>query len=280
MHRLAGAATGVLLAGPFTLAFFSGGFFDQPRLVAGVVACVLVGVAALSSRVPFPRALPGRLALGSLAALCGLTALSVEWAPSAGDVVDDTGRLLLYLAALTAGLALLRERRARAVLEPALAGGALVVILYGLSERFLPGIVELGRSTTAAGRLEQPLTYWNAMGGMAGLGIVLSARLAGDPGRPPGLRAAAGAAAVPLGLGVFMSFSRGALLAAGLGLLRPVRARAGAAPAGSRLHHGEPRRRARLSRCRRSPGHTDPRGRGARRTGRRVAGGRAGARGR
>lgn len=31
MRRLAGAAaTAVLLAGPFVLAFFSGGFFDRP----------------------------------------------------------------------------------------------------------------------------------------------------------------------------------------------------------------------------------------------------------
>ena len=220
MRRLAGAASAaVLLAGPFVLAFFSGGFFDRARLTAALVAWLLVLVAALVSPVPLPRALPGRLALGSLALLCGLTALSLEWGPLAQDVVDDTGRLLLYLGALVAAVALLRGPRARAALEPVLAGGALVVVLYGLSERFLPGIVELARSTTAAGRLEQPLTYWNAMGGMAALGIVLAARVAGDPGRTPALRAAAAAAAVPLGLGVYMSFSRGALLSASLGLI-------------------------------------------------------------
>ena len=220
MRRLAGAAaTAVLLAGPFVLAFFSGGFFDRPRLTAALVAWLLVAVAAITSAVPLPRALPGRLALASLALLCALTAISVEWAPLAGDVVDDTGRLLLYLGTLTAAVALVRGAAAQAVLEPALAAGALVVVLYGLSERFLPGLVELGRSTTAAGRLEQPLTYWNAMGGMAALGTVLSARLAGDPARPPALRGAAAAAAVPLGLGVYMSFSRGSLLAASLGLL-------------------------------------------------------------
>ena len=220
MRRLAGAAaTAVLLAGPFVLAFFSGGFFDRPRLTAALVAWLLVGVAALVSPVPLPRALPGRLALGSLALLCALTALSLEWGPLAQDVVDDTGRLLLYLGVLVAAVALLRGARARAALEPVLAGGALVVVLYGLSERFLPGVIELARSTTAAGRLEQPLTYWNAMGGMAALGIVLATRVAGDPERSPVLRAAAAAAAVPLGLGVYMSFSRGALLSACLGLL-------------------------------------------------------------
>ena len=33
---------------------------------------------------------------------------------------------------------------------------------------------------SAAGRLDQPLTYWNATGALAALGLVLCARVAGD----------------------------------------------------------------------------------------------------
>jgi hypothetical protein len=217
--RAVTGATLALLAGPFALAFFQGGFFDRPRLVAAIAAWALVLVAAIAADRPLPASLPGRLALGSLAALTAWSALSLEWAPSAAGVVDDTGRLLLYLGALTAGTALLRGPLARRALEPALASGVLVVVLYGLSERLVPGLVELARSETAAGRLEQPLTYWNAMGGLAAIGAVLCARLAGDPARTRSLRATGAAAAVPLGLGVYMSFSRGALLAAVVGLL-------------------------------------------------------------
>ena len=51
------------------------------------------------------------------------------------------------------------------------------------------------------------------------MGLVLCARLAGDTSRPRGLRAAAAAAVVPLGAGVYLSYSRGALAVAVLGLV-------------------------------------------------------------
>jgi hypothetical protein len=101
---------------------------------------------------------------------------------------------------------------------PALAAGTVVVIVYGLSERLLPGLFELTRSRAAAGRLDQPLTYWNAMGALAAIGIVLCARLAGEPGSPQWMRMTAAAAAAPLGAGLGLSLSRGAIAAALLGL--------------------------------------------------------------
>ena len=64
-----------------------------------------------------------------------------------------------------------------------------MVIGYGLAGRLLPGLIELDRSRSAGGRLEQPITYWNAEGALAALGLVLCARLAGDRTRPPAVRA-------------------------------------------------------------------------------------------
>ena len=80
----------------------------------------------------------------------------------------------------------LRTRAALRAVEPALAAGATLVIGYGLAGRLLPGIVELARSASAGGRLEQPITYWNAEGALAAIGLVLCARLAGDVRRPRG----------------------------------------------------------------------------------------------
>ena len=100
-----------------------------------------------------------------------------------------------------------------------LAAGALIVIGYGLSERLLPGLLHFSRSASAQGRLEQPLTYWNAMGELAALGFVLSARIAGDAGRAIWMRRAAAAGSVPLALGLYLSFSRGALFACAAGLV-------------------------------------------------------------
>ena len=79
---------------------------------------------------------------------------------------------------------MLRAPPAQRAVEPALAAGTLIVIGYGLSERLLPGLLHFARSVSAQGRLEQPLTYWNAMGELAAIGFVLAARLAGDRSRP------------------------------------------------------------------------------------------------
>jgi hypothetical protein len=208
-----------LIGGPTALAFFSGGFFDRPRLIAGIAAWALVVVAAALAPTPLPTSTAGRVALAGLFLLTAWTALSLIWAPLGGRAQDDLQRLLLYLASFTASLALLRGAAVRRWFEPAVALGVLAVVGYGLAERLLPGLIQLDRSRTAAGRLEQPLTYWNAEGAVAAIGLVLAVRIAGDPARPKALRGAAAAAGVPIGLGVYLTFSRGALAAVAAGLV-------------------------------------------------------------
>jgi O-antigen ligase len=208
-----------LVGGPTALAFFSGGYFDRPRLIAALVAWALLIVAALTSPHPLPRTTAGRIALGALALFCAWTALSVTWAPIPGRAEEDLQRLLLYLAFFAAAVACIRGPATRAWLEPGIVLGIFVVVAYGLSERLLPGVVELSRSASADGRLEQPITYWNAYGIVAALGMVLAVHVAGDPDRARWLRSACAAAAVPLGLGLYLTFARGALGALVLGLL-------------------------------------------------------------
>jgi hypothetical protein len=212
-------ARAVLLAGPVALAFFSGGYFDTARAAAGLVAWALVAAAALLGAPVIPRGGPGRLAVGGLAALAAWTMLSLTWAPLAGTAYHDGQRVILYAGALIAAAALLRDRPSLRSVEPAIAFGALIVVGYGISERLLPWLLSFQRSFSAAGRLDQPLTYWNAMGEVAATGLVLCARLAGDGTRSPRLRAAAAGAAAPLGMGLYLTFSRGALFAAAAGLV-------------------------------------------------------------
>ncbi len=211
-------AAAILLAGPTVLAFASGGFFDRPRLIAAVGAWLLVAVAMLVSPCPLPRSRAGIAAVAGLALLALWTLLSYRWAPLGERAQADAQRLTLYLGVLVAGAALLRGRAASWV-EPVLALGTVVVTGYGLSARLLPGLVELDRSRSGAGRLEQPLTYWNAMGCLAAIGFVLCVRVATDPRRPRWLRAGAGAASPVVAAGVYLSLSRGALLALAVGLL-------------------------------------------------------------
>jgi hypothetical protein len=210
-----------LIAAPTALGFFTGGFRDDPRLVAGIVVWLLVVLAAFFAERPVPQSTAGRVAIGGLALLAIWTGISMAWSPVSSAAVDDTQRVLVYAGALIAAAAFVVPGRPARWLEPGLAGGAVIVVCYGLSERLLPWLVELDRSESAAGRLEQPLTYWNAVGLAAAIGIVLAARLAGDSSRDTRLRCAAAAAAAPLGAGVYLTFSRGSLVAlmAGLGLL-------------------------------------------------------------
>jgi hypothetical protein len=219
MHSaVAAALAALLIAGPTVLAFFSGGYFERPRLIAGLLAWGAVLVALLLARRPLPRGRPGRVALAGLAALCAWTALSLLWTPMAGATADDLQRLLLFLAYFGACAVLFRAAWVKRALEPALAAGTLVVTGYALSERLLPDLVELSRSVTAGGRLEQPLTYWNASGALAAMGLVLCVRMVGDPRRDGYLRAASAAAAVPLATGVYLTLSRGVLAALALGV--------------------------------------------------------------
>ncbi len=209
----------MLLAGATVLAFFSGGYFDEARAVAGAVAWVLVVAALIATPMIRPRTLGPYLTLAGLAGLAAWVLLSIVWAPIAGNAYHQGQIVFLYLGTLLAAALLLRDRARRRLVEPALAGGVLIVIGYGLSERLLPGLLHFARSVSAQGRLEQPLTYWNAMGELAALGFVLCARIAGDATRPRALRIAAVAACPPLATGLYISFSRGALFACVAGLI-------------------------------------------------------------
>lgn len=214
--RLPALAAAPILLGPAVLAFAKGAYFDQTRLWAAALAWLLVAVVIASGA--RPPAGPGRLAVLGLAALTLWTGLSILWAPVSGPAVDSAQRGLLYLGALLAGIVLLRDPRARRATEPVLLAGIVVAAAYGLSERLLPGVVSLERIASAADRLNQPLTYWNALGALCAIGLVLAAGLLADAGRPRALRSAAAAAAPPLGLALYLTFSRGALGAGAAGL--------------------------------------------------------------
>jgi O-Antigen ligase len=208
---------GVLLAGPTALAFDSGGFFDRARTVAGIAAWALVVILAVTGA-PLPRSRAAWAAVAGLAGVTAWAAISQSWAPLSEPARDDVDRLIVYTGALLASAMAWRDARDLRLVEPLLAAGALVVALYGLSGRLLPGLIDLDESATAGGRLEQPLTYWNGMGLLAALGLTLATRVAGTPERPRALRAAAAAAAVPFGMTIYLTFSRGAIAAAIVGL--------------------------------------------------------------
>jgi O-antigen ligase len=212
------AVVAALLAGPTALAFFTGGYFVAARDWAGVATWVLAACALAL----VPGALRfDRTTLIMLAGTIGLAVwslVSAIWAPIAGNAWGAAGIVVLYAGALLASAIVFTDRQARRAAEPVLALGVAVVIGYGMSERLLPGLLHFAASSTAEGRLEQPLTYWNAMGSLAAIGLILCARLCGDPDRPRSIRAAAAAGSVLVGSGLYTTFSRGSLFEYAIGI--------------------------------------------------------------
>src|SRR5436305_6780746 len=83
-------ARAVLLAGPTALAFFTGGYFDEPRVWAGLIVWLLVAIAEVVHGRSLPRARSALLALSGLMALAALTLGSIVWSP--------IGRRFYYLS--------------------------------------------------------------------------------------------------------------------------------------------------------------------------------------
>ena len=180
--RISSVAAAPVLLAPAAIAFASGGYFDEARLWAAAAAWLLVAVLAVTPGVSLdPGSPPARLALAGLAALTVWTGLSILWAPVAGPAVDGLQRALLYLGALTAAVPLLRAARAARATEPALLAGCTLVAAYALSERLVPGIGPFQASLLAGDRLNQPLTYWNALGAWCGIGVVPGRRRVRGP---------------------------------------------------------------------------------------------------
>ena len=212
-------ARSVLLAGPTVLAFFSGGFFTEAQVWAGLVVWLLVAAALVLRAGPGPLSRAAWVAVAGAGLLAVWTLASMAWAPIVGSAYHAGQMVVLYTGVLTAGCLLLASPSGRAWVEPALALGTLIVIGYSISERLLPGVLHFSHSVSAEGRLEQPLTYWNAMGELAAIGLVLCAALVGSPTRPRWMVRLAGAACAPLAVGLYLSFSRGAMFACLAGLV-------------------------------------------------------------
>jgi hypothetical protein len=184
----------------------------------GWSALVLFTVAALALVLRTELRL-GRLevafALGLLAFFAwGL--LSALWSPSPTQPLLESQRTLVYVAGALAALLLARSRSYHALL----AGTWTAIVLvcsYSLLTRLVPD--RLGFVQTIAGyRLAQPLGYWNALGISAACGTLLAFGFA-LRSRYLAARAVAAASTVPLVSTLYFTFSRGAWIALGAGLL-------------------------------------------------------------
>jgi O-Antigen ligase len=229
----ADAALAALLAVGFGLVVFvaTGGTDLGPNTwvqIALIAVCAGLTVAALlvpRSRLPkFATA-----ALVLFAALAALTYLSIAWSVQPYTSWVEANRTLSYLAAFAAAsiLARLAPNRWPAVLG---AVGTVTVIVcgYALLTKVFPASLD---ATDNVARLRVPFDYFNAVGLIAALGLPVCLWAGTRPATGRVLRSLTVPAVAVLLTTLVLAYSRGAVLAAVIGLgcwfvLVPVRLRA------------------------------------------------------
>jgi hypothetical protein len=201
------------------LSFNAGGYFPSPpAFVAIVLAQALVLRTTLAARPfeGFSRALA--VPLVALALFAAWQLASASWSHATARALDSYDRTLLYVLAL-ALFGSLRYTRARADwLVRSLTAGIVLVCLAGFVSRTLPHTWPTAASFFND-RLSYPLTYWNAEGMLAAFALILGFHLSADSRQPPAVRILAAAALPGVAATLLLTFSRGALGVAVLGLV-------------------------------------------------------------
>lgn len=154
--------------------------------------------------------------VGAVTAFAGWVGLSALWSPDLTRTVDELTRAVAYVGVVLLATVVVRRRTVGLLLGGATAGVTLVSG-YALATRLAPDRIGSWDPETGY-RLADPLGYWNGLGIYAALGVLLALGLAARaPSRPA--RALAGATPVILAPVIFFTFSRGAWLALGVGLV-------------------------------------------------------------
>ncbi|MFN8124788.1 MAG: O-antigen ligase family protein [Thermoleophilia bacterium] len=202
----------VALAAPLVaavvLAFASGGYFITTWGVASLVLIGVVALVVLGGR----SGVGGRPAIAALAAWFAFGAwqgLSAGWSAEPAASQQAMAQTALYGAAFTLGLMGLRRPDWLRWLSAATLFAVWVPVTIAVAARLLPE--QVGEDTFA--RLTWPITYWNGLGALAGFGFVLAIGLAGSRAVDGLVRVAAAGTAPVFGLALYLTLSRGAIVA-------------------------------------------------------------------
>jgi hypothetical protein len=216
-ETLLDAAPVCLVAGAAVvgLASAQGGYFPTSWGWASTALLWVVGVWAVASG----RTDAGRLDL-AFAGLLGLftawVAASTAWSVAPSLTVLELQRVLVYLAGVGAVL-LVTRRRDLGWLVAALVAAIAGVAVYALATRLFPDHFE-GFDPIAVYRLSEPVGYWNGLGILCVLGLVLAVGAVADASSVAA-RGLAAAAVVPCSVALYFTYSRGAWLALAAGVV-------------------------------------------------------------
>jgi len=152
--------------------------------------------------------------VGLLTLLLGWVALSIAWSVAPALTVLEVQRVLVLVAGVGAVLVLAQRRHVSWLI-----GSALLAIVsvstYALATRLFPE--HLGSYDPIAGyRLSEPLGYWNGLGILSAMGLLVATGVVADA---PGVRVRvlAGSSTVALATTLYFTYSRGAWLALAIG---------------------------------------------------------------
>ncbi|HEX8101210.1 MAG TPA: O-antigen ligase family protein [Solirubrobacteraceae bacterium] len=219
LQRL-GIAAMLALPGALTawLAFHDGGFFPAKAGVVTVFVCLAVVVRVTSAARPLDGiGGPFAVAAGALSLLALWTLASRGWSDAPARSNVEFTRTLLYLAALVLfGSLPASDTRLRWMVR-GLWVAFSAICLIALITRVLPEVWPTS-ATFGNDRLSYPVTYWNTLGLIGALAVLLSLHVSASRGEPRWLRAVAAGLVPLLALTVYFTFSRAAILVGILGI--------------------------------------------------------------
>jgi O-antigen ligase/polysaccharide polymerase Wzy-like membrane protein len=166
---------------------------------------------------------PGRLRIAFvclLGAYAAWIALSSIWSVSSPATIREVERMLVYVAVSLAVAFVLRRGDATGVLA-GISVGTSGIAAYALAARTFPDRFHSYDDPFASYRLAQPLGYWNALGLLGALGIIVTFGFVAHSRRS--WTSVVAAAMLPvLATTLYFTFSRGAWGALGVGLVATI----------------------------------------------------------
>ena len=201
------------------LSFNAGGFFPGTQALAAIIVWVLLAAWIAIAERPFAAvSWPLAATVAALAAFAVWILISPGELGSGARSLLEFNRILVYLGALLLfGLSIRSAVQIRWLIW-GLAVGITVVCAVALLTRLMPDVFP-----TAPGvddeRLSFPLTYWNALGLLGSIGVILCLHLASRASGPRPPRVLAAGAIPILVTTIYFTFSRGAIAAAIIGVV-------------------------------------------------------------
>lgn len=200
-------------------AFNSGGFYPGACAYVAAGLCVVLAVRVALGAAPLSGLSVGlAVAAGALSIYALLTLASGSWSHAPGVARVEFDLPLVYVLVLVVCGSIAHTAARMRWMVRGLAGATVVICTCGLITRVLPHWWPTAPEVVN-NRLSFPVTYWNVLGLVAAVGIVLCVHLTGDLRERRGVRVGAAAAVPALAATLFFTFSRGAIAVAVIALV-------------------------------------------------------------